>query len=81
VGESTYNAAVHRHRRHRGARCPVDIVRPVDLVRLAPQGYKRLEAELVIDGLNLLLQGEVGLSVDALGKCPDPLLHAGGGLR
>ena len=81
MGESTYDSAVPRDRRDRGAGCPVDIVRPVDLVRLAAQGYKGLEAELGIDGLDLLLKAKIRAGVDALGKGLDPLLHAGGGLR
>ena len=75
VSESTYDAAVPRDRRDRGARCPVNIVRPVDLVRLAAQGYKRLEAELLVDSRNLLTQSELRLRVNPLCKGPDPLLE------
>ena len=74
TGKPTHHTAVHRDRRDRGARCPVD------LVRLAPQGYKRLEPELVVDGPDLLIQGELRVRVDALGKGRDPLLEARRGL-
>ena len=49
-------------------------------MRLAPQGYKRLEPELVVDGPDLLIQGELRVRVDALGKGRDPLLEARRGL-
>ena len=49
-------------------------------MRLAPQGYKRLQAELLVDGPDLLIQGELGVRVDALCKGRDPLLEARRGL-